>query len=45
MADLKTGKIRVCIVGAGMMANRVHYPSLVSFDDLEIDGFVVSNTD
>ena len=36
MADKK--KVRICMVGAGMMANRVHYPSLASFDDVEIVG-------
>lgn len=29
-------KVRVAMVGAGGMANRVHYPSLASFDDVEI---------
>jgi len=29
-------KIRVAMIGAGSMANRVHYPSLASFDDVEI---------
>ncbi len=32
------GKVRVCIIGAGAMASRVHYPSLTSFDDVEIAG-------
>ena len=27
---------RVAMIGAGSMANRVHYPSLASFDDVEI---------
>lgn len=31
-------KVRVCIIGAGSMAARVHYPSLASFDDVEIAG-------
>lgn len=31
-----TGKVRVAMIGAGSMANRVHYPSLASFDDVEI---------
>ncbi|HUZ17234.1 MAG TPA: Gfo/Idh/MocA family oxidoreductase [Spirochaetia bacterium] len=31
-------KVRICIVGAGAMAARVHYPSLTSFDDVEIVG-------
>lgn len=29
-------KIRVAMIGAGAMANYVHYPSLASFDDVEI---------
>ncbi len=29
-------KIRVAMIGAGAMANKVHYPSLASFDDVEI---------
>jgi predicted dehydrogenase len=32
MSDL----IRIAIIGAGGMANRVHYPSLASFEDVEI---------
>jgi predicted dehydrogenase len=31
-------KVRVAMVGAGGMANHVHYPSLASFDDVEIAG-------
>jgi len=31
-------KVRVCMVGAGAMANSVHYPSLASFKDVEIAG-------
>jgi len=30
--------VRIALVGAGMMANNVHYPSLTSFDDVEIVG-------
>lgn len=30
------GKLRVAMIGAGAMANKVHYPSLASFDDVEI---------
>lgn len=30
------GRVRVAVVGAGAMANNVHYPSLASFDDVEI---------
>jgi virulence factor len=29
-------KLRVAMIGAGSMANSVHYPSLASFDDVEI---------
>ncbi|MBV9851412.1 MAG: Gfo/Idh/MocA family oxidoreductase [Armatimonadetes bacterium] len=29
-------KVRVAMIGAGGMANAVHYPSLASFDDVEI---------
>ncbi len=31
-----TEKLRVAMIGAGTMANRVHYPSLASFDDVKI---------
>ena len=31
-------KMRVAMIGAGGMANTVHYPSLASFDDVEIAG-------
>jgi predicted dehydrogenase len=29
-------KVRVAMIGAGRMANQVHYPSLASFGDVEI---------
>ena len=29
-------RVRVAMIGAGEMANRVHYPSLASFDDVEM---------
>jgi predicted dehydrogenase len=29
-------KVRVAMIGAGRMANQVHYPSLASFADVEI---------
>jgi len=32
----KISKVRVVMVGAGRMANSVHYPSLASFEDVEI---------
>ncbi|MEM7129931.1 MAG: Gfo/Idh/MocA family oxidoreductase [Chloroflexota bacterium] len=31
-----SNKVRIAMIGAGGMANRVHYPSLASFDDVEI---------
>ncbi|WP_274652115.1 Gfo/Idh/MocA family protein [Paenibacillus humicola] len=36
MKNTTSGKIRIAFVGAGKMANMVHYPSLASFDDVEI---------
>jgi predicted dehydrogenase len=33
---MKYTVIRVAMIGAGEMANAVHYPSLASFDDVEI---------
>jgi len=33
---MKDSKVRVAFIGCGGMANRVHYPSLISFDDVEI---------
>ncbi|RIK43327.1 MAG: gfo/Idh/MocA family oxidoreductase [Chloroflexi bacterium] len=35
MMDAKS-KVRIAMIGAGSMANRVHYPSLASFADVEI---------
>jgi virulence factor len=32
----KLTKVRVAMIGAGSMANTVHYPSLASFNDVEI---------
>jgi len=32
------GPVRIAMVGAGEMANRVHYPSLASFDDVQFVG-------
>ena len=32
------GPVRVALIGAGVMANRYHYPSLASFDDVELVG-------
>ena len=31
----ETSKVRVAMIGAGAMANAVHYPSLASFEDVE----------
>jgi virulence factor len=36
MSDNKLDRVRVAMIGAGNMANHVHYPSLASFDDVEI---------
>lgn len=36
MGQKITGKVKIAFIGAGTMANRVHYPSLASFDDVEI---------
>ncbi len=33
-----TDKVRVALIGAGGMANSVHYPSLAEFDDVEMVG-------
>jgi virulence factor len=33
-----SAKVRVAMVGAGVMANNVHYPSLASFPDVEFAG-------
>ena len=39
MTTLATGaKVRVAMIGAGIMANRVHYPSLASFADVAFAG-------
>ena len=31
-------KVKICIIGNGEFANKVHYPSLTSFEDVEIIG-------
>ena len=31
-------KVNICMIGAGVMADMVHYPSLASFDDVDIAG-------
>jgi virulence factor len=38
-------KVRIVMVGAGKMANNVHYPSLACFDDVEIVGVIESRSD
>jgi predicted dehydrogenase len=38
-------KVRIAIIGAGQMANNVHYPSLSSFDDVEIVGVLETRED
>lgn len=38
-------KVRIAVIGAGNMANNVHYPSLASFDDVEIVGVIESRAD
>jgi len=38
-------KVRVAMIGAGRMANRVHCPSLASFDDVEIAAICDLNTE
>lgn len=38
-------KVRVGMIGAGVMANRVHYPSLASFEDVEIAAVCDINTE
>jgi predicted dehydrogenase len=36
MTDQKLKTVQVAMIGAGSMANHVHYPSLASFNDVEI---------
>jgi len=38
MSETPKSTVRVAVIGAGSMANSVHYPSLASFDDVEIAG-------
>jgi predicted dehydrogenase len=42
---IRNRKVRICIIGAGNMANNVHYPSLTSFDDVEIVGVIETRAD
>jgi len=41
----KGNKVRLAMVGAGAMANKVHYPSLASFEDVEFAGICDLNLD
>lgn len=45
MGKVNTEKVRVAVVGAGHMANMVHYPSLNSFPDVEIAAVCDLNPD
>jgi len=36
-------KARICMIGNGVFANKVHYPSLHSFEDVEIVGICAFN--
>ncbi len=46
MTNLAKGpKVRIAMVGAGVMANSVHYPSLASFPDVEFVGICDLNPD
>lgn len=36
MATIPKDRVRIAVIGAGAMANRVHYPSLASFPDVDI---------
>ena len=38
MAQQESDLERVAMIGAGSMANNVHYPSLASFPDVEFAG-------
>lgn len=40
-----TSKLRVAVIGAGGQANAVHFPSLASFDDVEIAAICDLNTE
>lgn len=39
-----SNNIRIAMIGAGVMANRVHYPSLASFNDVEIAAICDTDT-
>ncbi len=38
-------QVRVCFIGAGNMANAVHYPSLAEMDDVDLVGICELNTE
>ena len=45
MTAADSTKIRVAMVGAGRMANKVHYPSVAHMDDVEFAGICDIDTD
>ncbi|SFS74259.1 Gfo/Idh/MocA family protein [Paenibacillus sp. BC26] len=45
MGKINSSTVRVAVIGAGWMANSVHYPSLASLADVEIAGICDLNTD
>lgn len=45
MGAIQTNKLKVAIIGAGHMANMVHYPSLAAMDDVEIRGICDLNAE
>jgi predicted dehydrogenase len=40
---MSSSKVKVAMIGAGRMANNVHYPSLASFEDVEFAGICDTN--
>jgi predicted dehydrogenase len=42
---IKNDMVRVAMIGAGIMANKVHYPSLASFEDVEISAICDIDTE
>ncbi len=36
-------RVRVCVIGNGNFAGKVHYSSLLSFDEVEIVGVIAFN--
>lgn len=45
MTVLNNSDIRVVVIGAGYMANKVHYPALSSFNDVKIEAICDRNVD